>query len=113
MSNCYVLIEKVSLPSAKALKHMALQFAKSHQPLWLVLGASIEQKPHLVVLCSEQLGWDAHELIQKLAQPIQGRGGGRSSFATARGSFLDGLSISLRKARDIAANLLVTAAHRS
>ncbi|MEO1219564.1 MAG: alanine--tRNA ligase [Bacteroidota bacterium] len=101
----HVLIEKVVLPNMKALKQMALQFSRSHKPLFAVLGALIERKPHLVVVCDEvignRFGLDAHVLIQRLVQPIQGRGGGQAGLATAVGEEGDGLGVVVGMAREV------------
>jgi alanyl-tRNA synthetase len=98
-----VLINKVELPHVEALKHIAFDLKAKYQSLFLVLGAVIEQKPHIAVLVSEDLitskGLQANQLVGELAKPIQGGGGGQPFFATAGGKNIKGLEQALAMAQ--------------
>lgn len=101
----YVLIEKVDVPHIEALKQVAFELKGTYKPLFVVLAAAIDKKPHIAVLVSEDLlsgtKLNAHEIVKELAQPIQGGGGGQSCFATAGGKYLGGLEQALTMAQDI------------
>lgn len=110
----HVCIAKANLPHAAALKQVAFALKQSYEPLFLVLGAAINQKPHLAVLCTQDLysskaGLQANTIVKELAQTIQGSGGGQPLFATARGQNLGGLDQALHKAQDIWQHYLATA----
>ncbi|MEM7383236.1 MAG: alanine--tRNA ligase [Bacteroidota bacterium] len=110
----HVCIAKTTLPHPVALKQVAFALKQSYEPLFLVLGAAIDQEPHLAVLCTEALytsqdGLQAHTVVKELAQTIQGSGGGQPSFATARGQNLGGLDQALHRAQDLWQRYLATA----
>lgn len=109
----HVLIEKVNLPHTAALKQVAFELKQTYKPLFLVLGAAINQRPHLAVLRSEDLcsskGLYANTIVKELAKPIQGGGGGQPFFATAGGQDLGGLDQALSMAQDILQRHLVAA----
>ena len=110
----HVCIEKTTLPHVAALKQIATTLKQSYESLFLVLGAAIDQKPHLAVLCTQDLhssepGLQAHTIVKELAPDIQGSGGGQPSFATARGQDLDGLDQVLDNAQGIWQHYLATA----
>ena len=101
----YVLIEKVNLPHVKALKQVALELKGTYKPLFVVLAATIDKRPHIAVLRSEDLlsstELNAHAIVKELAKPIKGGGGGQPFFATAGGKYLGGLEQVLTMAQDI------------
>ena len=101
-----LIAEEIDLPNADAVKNLAFAL-KSLIPkdLFLVLGANIENKPHLAVMISENLiterGFDASKTIREIAKEIKGGGGGQPFFATAGGKDLAGLTIALQKVRNM------------
>ena len=110
----HLCIEKTTLPHVAALKQTATALKQSYESLFLVLGAAIDQKPHLAVLCTQDLyssepGLQAHTIVKALAPDIQGSGGGQPSLATARGQDLDGLDQALDNAQGIWQHYLATA----
>lgn len=101
----YVLIEKVSVPHIEALKQVAFELKGTYKPLFVVLAATIDQRPYIAVLLSEDLlsstDLNAHEVVKELAKPIRGGGGGQPCFATAGGKYLGGLEQALTMAQNI------------
>lgn len=100
------IAEEVELPNVDAIKNLAFAIKGSIPTnLFLVLGANVENKPHIAVMISENLiderGLDAGRIIRELAKEIKGGGGGQPFFATAGGKDLTGLSVSLQKAKDV------------
>jgi len=94
---------EVDLPNAEAIKNLAYQVKDIVSNLVLVLGATIDGKPNLTVMISENLvkekGLDARTIIKELAKEIQGGGGGQPFFATAGGKNAAGLKVALEKAK--------------
>ncbi|MVN21963.1 alanine--tRNA ligase [Mucilaginibacter arboris] len=95
--------EEVDLPNAEAVKSLAYQTKDILTNLVLVLGATIEGKPNLTVMISENLvkekGLDARTFIKELAKEIQGGGGGQPFYATAGGKNAAGLKTAIEKAK--------------
>lgn len=100
-----VLVERVSVPSADALKQLAYDLKAKVDNLGLVLGADINGKPQLAVMLPDNLiqgkGLHAGQLVKELAKEIKGGGGGQPFFATAGGSDASGLDTALAKGRAI------------
>ncbi len=98
-----VVISRVDLSSADALKQLAYDVKAKVDNLFLVLAANIEDKPQIAVMISENLVADkklhAGNLVKELAKEIQGGGGGQPFFATAGGKDLTGLDKVLVKAK--------------
>ncbi len=99
------LIAQISVPQAAALKQLALTLLPREAPYFVVLTAEVDQKPHIAVALSEDLvqRWphSARDIVQQLAQPIQGGGGGKPTFATAGGRDAGGLSQVLPLAQEL------------
>ncbi len=98
-----VLIEKISLPSADALKKISFELKSQFERLFMVLAAEIDGKPQISVVIGEALiqekGLHAGNLVRELAKEIKGGGGGQPFFATAGGKDLNGLDQVLEKAK--------------
>ena len=103
-SNGHTLIlEKVSVPSADALKNIAYGLRNQFDDLLMVLAADIDSKPQVAVMIGEKLEatkkFHAGNMVKELAKEIDGGGGGQPFFATAGGKNLSGLDAVLEKAR--------------
>ncbi|MDN5199774.1 alanine--tRNA ligase [Fulvivirgaceae bacterium BMA10] len=90
-----VLVEKVNLPKADALKDIAFGLKAQTENLFLILAANVNDKPQVTVMISENLvskkGLNAGNIVKELAQEIKGGGGGQAFYATAGGKDLTGL----------------------
>ena len=105
-SNGYTLIaEKISVPSADALKNIAYALRNQFNDLLLILAAEVEGKPQVSVMIGEELAksnkYHAGNLVKELAKEIDGGGGGQPFFATAGGKNLNGLDKVLVKAKEL------------
>ncbi len=103
-SNDYSLIlEKVSVPNADALKNIAYGLRNQFQDLLMVLAADVDGKPQVAVMIGEQLmqsnKFHAGNLVKELAKEIEGGGGGQPFFATAGGKNINGLNAVIEKAK--------------
>ncbi|MTI32024.1 alanine--tRNA ligase [Xanthovirga aplysinae] len=100
-----VLIEKVKLPSAEALKKLSFELKSQYSSFFMVLAADIKGKPQISVVISEELtkeaGLNAGKVVRELAKEIKGGGGGQPFFATAGGKDLEGLQKVVEKADDM------------
>ncbi len=101
-----LLIEKITLPSADALKKISFELKSQFERLFMVLAAEIDGKPQISVVVAEPLIEEkklhAGNLVRELAKEIKGGGGGQPFFATAGGKDLNGLDNVLEKARLVA-----------
>jgi alanyl-tRNA synthetase len=90
-----VIAEKVTLPSADALKQIAFELKGQVENLFLVLAADVQGKPQVAVMIGENLvkekNLHAGNIVKELAREIKGGGGGQPFFATAGGTDLSGL----------------------
>jgi alanyl-tRNA synthetase len=103
-SNGHTLIlEKISVPNADALKNIAYALRNQFDDLLLVLAADIDSKPQVAVMIGEKLmetkKFHAGEMVKVLAKEIDGGGGGQPFFATAGGKNLNGLNAVIEKAK--------------
>ena len=102
-----MIVAKVDIPSADAIKNISFEMKNQMENLFLFLGAEIEGKPHLSLILSENLvkdkGLNATTIIRTLAKEIQGGGGGQPFYATAGGKNLAGLQGALEKAKGLIA----------
>ena len=100
-----VLIEKIEINSADAVKDICFQFKQKHPNLLMILGAEINQKPNLSVIIGDELlqkgTFKANEIIKDLSKFIQGGGGGQAFYATAGGKKLEGLNEALQAAQKL------------
>ncbi len=90
-----ILIQKISIPSADALKSLSFEFKNEIENLFAVLAADINGKPQIAVTISpdlvEERGLNAGKIVKELAKNIKGGGGGQPFFATAGGKDISGL----------------------
>jgi alanyl-tRNA synthetase len=103
-SNGYSLIlEKVTVPNADALKNIAYALRNQFEDLLLILAADVEGKPQVTVMIGEKLAkentYHAGNMVKELAKEIDGGGGGQPFFATAGGKNLAGLNSVIEKAK--------------
>jgi alanyl-tRNA synthetase len=103
-SNGHTLIlEKVSVPNADALKNIAYALRNQFDDLLLVLAADVDSKPQVTVMIGEKLmasnKFHAGNMVKELAKEIDGGGGGQPFFATAGGKNINGLNAVLEKAK--------------
>ncbi|MCS6820452.1 MAG: alanine--tRNA ligase [Microscillaceae bacterium] len=99
-----IIIQKVQIPSAEALKQVSFDLRNRVENLVLVLGAEIQEKPMLSIMLSESVvkekGLNAAQMVRELAKHIQGGGGGQPFYATAGGKNTQGLEKALEEARE-------------
>jgi len=99
-----VIIARVDVANADALKSLAYQLKESLSTCFIVLGTVLNGKPQLAVMLSEDLvaqGKHAGNIVKDLAKEVKGGGGGQPFFATAGGSDASGLDAALTKAKTI------------
>jgi alanyl-tRNA synthetase len=105
-SNGHTLIlEKVTVPHAEALKNIAYALRNQFEDLLLVLAADVDGKPQVAVMIGEKLAatnkFHAGNMVKELAKEIGGGGGGQPFYATAGGKNLGGLDSALAKAKTL------------
>jgi alanyl-tRNA synthetase len=102
-----IIVEKISVPSADALKNIAYALRNQFDDLLMVLAADIDNKPQVAVMIGEKLAqtnkFHAGNMVKELAKEIEGGGGGQPFFATAGGKNINGLNAVLEKARKLIA----------
>jgi len=100
-----VLIAKVALPAADALKKITFEFKNEIKNSLIILAADIAGKPQISVAVSDSVlaaeDLNAGEIVRELAKEIQGGGGGQPFFATAGGKNINGLDQVVRRAEEI------------
>lgn len=100
-----LIIEKVVVPSAEALKNIAYALRNQFDDLLLVLAADVDHKPQVTVMIGEKLmqtkKFHAGNMVKQLAAEIEGGGGGQPFFATAGGKNLAGLNRVMEKAKEM------------
>jgi alanyl-tRNA synthetase len=105
VNGAHIIIEKISIPTADALKNIAYALRNQFDDLILVLAAEVENKPQVAVMIGEKLleakKYHAGEMVKVLAKEIEGGGGGQPFFATAGGKNLKGLDAVITKARSL------------
>jgi len=100
-----VIVERVSVPNADALKNISYALRNQFDDLLLILAADVDSKPQVAVMIGEKLletkKFHAGEMVKVLAKEIDGGGGGQPFFATARGKNLNGLNAVIEKAQTL------------
>ncbi|HEX6222760.1 MAG TPA: alanine--tRNA ligase [Chryseolinea sp.] len=103
----HLILEKVAVANADALKNIAYGLRNQFDDLLLILAADVESKPQVTVMIGEKLAqtnkYHAGNMVKELAKEIEGGGGGQAFFATAGGKNLNGLNAVLEKARKLIA----------
>ncbi|MBL4594500.1 MAG: alanine--tRNA ligase [Flavobacteriales bacterium] len=98
-----VIAQKIELNDSGAIKDLAFQLKAQVENLFLVLGAEINGKPSLTIVVSEELAKakDLHagNIIREAAKEMLGGGGGQPFFATAGGSYVEGLEAAIEKSK--------------
>jgi alanyl-tRNA synthetase len=104
-NGCHLIIEKISVPNADALKNIAYALRNQFDDLLLILAADVDSKPQVAVMIGEKLmeskKYHAGNMVKELAKEIEGGGGGQPFFATAGGKNLNGLNAVIEKARKL------------
>ena len=102
-----VIVEKVTLPNADALKKLSFELKNEVDSLFAVLAADIAGKPQIAVVINDELvaakSLNAGQIVRDLAKEIKGGGGGQPFFATAGGKDINGLDQVVVKAKELAA----------
>ncbi len=105
MGDYKLLVHKVAVNDANAIKTLAYQLEKELGESLIVLGASVQDKPLLTVIISKGLvesrGFHAGNMVRELAKAIDGGGGGQPFFATAGGKNMAGLDAALSKVKSL------------
>ena len=87
---------------AKSVKDLAFQLKAEHAPFLGVFATKSGEKANISVAVSDDViadkGMKAGDLVKALAPCIRGGGGGQPMFASAGGSFPDGIKEALSKA---------------
>ena len=100
-----LILEKVVVPNADALKNIAYALRNQFENLLLILAADVDGKPQVAVMIGEKLAgtnkYHAGNMVKELAREIDGGGGGQPFFATAGGKNLNGLDAVIEKARKL------------
>ncbi len=100
-----LIIEKVTVPSADALKNIAYGLRNQFEDLLMVLAADVDNKPQVAVMIGEKLAltnkYHAGNMVKQLAREIDGGGGGQAFYATAGGKNLNGLGAVIEKAKEL------------
>jgi alanyl-tRNA synthetase len=100
-----LILEKVSVPNADALKNIAYALRNQFEDLLLILAADVDGRPQVCVMIGEKLAstnkFHAGNMVKELAKEIDGGGGGQPFFATAGGKNLNGLNSVIGKSRKL------------
>lgn len=100
-----LIIEKVTVANADALKNIAYALRNQFDDLLLVLAADVDNKPQVAVMIGEKLAatnkFHAGNMVKELAREIDGGGGGQPFFATAGGKNINGLNAVIEKAKKL------------
>jgi alanyl-tRNA synthetase len=102
-----LIVERISVPSADALKNIAYALRNQFDDLLLILAADVDSKPQVAVMIGEKLAqtnrYHAGNIVKELAKEIEGGGGGQAFFATAGGKNINGLNAVVEKAKKLIA----------
>jgi alanyl-tRNA synthetase len=105
MNGHTLIMERVSVPNADALKNIAYALRNQFDDLLMILAADVEGRPQVAVMIGEKLlqsgKYHAGNMVKELAKEIEGGGGGQPFFATAGGKNLNGLNAVIEKAKQL------------
>ena len=99
---------KAVLPiNAEQAKNLVFKVREAiPQHLVCVVGSTANDKPLLSIMFSDDVvsehGLNAGQIIREAAKLIQGGGGGQPHYASAGGKNLDGISVAVDKAVELA-----------
>ena len=100
-----LLVKRIELADAKAVKTLITNLEKEKDNAVVVLGTVSNEKPQLTIQISQNLiaekGYNAGNMVRELAKEIQGGGGGQPFFATAGGQDVSGLDNALKKVKNL------------
>jgi alanyl-tRNA synthetase len=103
--NYTLIIQNVTLNDASLLKELAFQIDNTLEKVIIVLTATIQEKPQILVSISKAICNDkalnAGNIVRTLAKNIDGGGGGQPFFATAGGKNNAGLEKVLIDAKNM------------
>ena len=98
-----VIIDKITVPNADALKKISFELRNEVDNLFAVLAANVGGSPQIAIILSDNVvndkGLNAGVMIRDLAKAIKGGGGGQPFFATAGGKDLSGLEQVITEAK--------------
>jgi alanyl-tRNA synthetase len=93
------------IDNAAAIKDIAYQLRNEAEDLVVILGAVLQEKPHLAIMVSDSLvaGKKLHagEIVRTAAKEFDGGGGGQPFFATAGGKDAGKLDLAIAKALEL------------
>ncbi|NPA35336.1 MAG: alanine--tRNA ligase [Chlorobi bacterium] len=105
-----IMSQKVQPMLGPVLKDFAFKLKKKYSDVVAILGASVNGKPQLAIVISENLvkekGLNASEIVREAAKYIKGGGGGQPFFATAGGKDINGLDNAINAAKTIVTDKL-------
>ena len=102
LSQVRFIVKEVQM-DAEDMKNVSFKLRKEEN-LAMILAAKSADKALLSVMLTDDLiakGMDAVVIIRHLAKEINGGGGGQAFFATAGGSYLEGIPNALNKAQEL------------
>ena len=89
---------------AEDMKKISFQLQKKEENLVMILASRLDDKALLSVMLTDDLvdkGMSAVIIIKELAKEIKGGGGGQAFFATAGGSYSQGIDNALKKSKEL------------
>ena len=88
---------------SEGMKSLSFNLRKSERNLVMLLASESNNKAILTLMLTDDLiqdkNMDASILIKSISTEIKGSGGGQSFFATAGGSYVDGIEAAIEKAK--------------
>ncbi len=103
------LTANIEAGNADMVKQIAFDLQREVPNLLAVLGAKINNKPHLTIISDKGLtaskNVNASQMIRAISKHIQGGGGGQDFYATAGGNNADGIDAALTEAKNLVAKL--------
>jgi len=96
-SDAKILVQAFDDKSPDQLRNLSLNIIHSGEYVTL-FGTKLEGRVHLILACSESLGFDMRELIPHLSPLIEGKGGGRPTLVELSGTKSENLQAALDKA---------------
>lgn len=100
----HLIISNVGVPAAH-VKDIAFQLKGEFEKMIFIAGGVNANKPHLTVMISnclvEEYGLNAGQIVREAAQEIKGGGGGQPFFATAGGSYPEGVDKAIERAEKL------------